>query len=276
MRQAPRHLSQGGPQQPRVFVATQMQELHLQQLRGALGTQAQQLAAAPGVQVQTQAVPSQEKGCPGARIRSVGSISGSRLLGLLGLLLLLHRGHRPPAGLGRWTCPSLPGRPAQAGPGEAAESGGGEGRSAAGPSSRAVAWGPSGLCEHTSSYIPAPRLDRSLMKWGWRRAASSVTCARRSLGTCLPGGGRGGSFAPSFWKFRQGTLEPSGHPGWPLLPPAPSSNESPGSSPTSNPHSAALTGPDDHLPRGGGVPGNGRPIAPKGVREASVREETGV
>lgn len=110
VRQAPRHLSQGGPQQPRVFVATQMQELHLQQLRGALGTQAQQLAAAPGVQVQTQAVPSQEKGCPGARIRSVGSISGSRLLGLLGLLLLLHRGHRPPAGLGRWTCPSLPGR----------------------------------------------------------------------------------------------------------------------------------------------------------------------
>ena len=51
-RQAPRQLGQGGLQQLRVLVATQLQEVHLQQLRGLLGIQAQQPAAAPGVQVQ--------------------------------------------------------------------------------------------------------------------------------------------------------------------------------------------------------------------------------
>lgn len=132
VRQAPGHLSQGGPQQPRVFVATQLQELHPQQLRGAPGTQVQQPAAAPGVQVQAQAVPGQEKGCPwtSIRIRSVCSISCSSRPGLR---LLLHRSHRPQAGLGGWTCPSLPGRPAQAGTGVAAESGWGEGRSGLDP-----------------------------------------------------------------------------------------------------------------------------------------------
>lgn len=204
VRQAPRHLSQGGPQQPRVFVATQLQELHPQQLRGAPGTQAQQPAAAPGVQVQAQAVPGQEKGCPWTRIRihirSVCSIScSSRRPGLL-----LRRGHRPPAGLGGWTCPSLPGRPAQAGPGEPAESGWGEGRGGegrAGPSSRAVAWGFRFVVN-----TPAPTSQRP--GWadprcngagGWQRrpgrAASSDLCAEEP--GSLPAGRRaGGRFAP--------------------------------------------------------------------------------
>lgn len=50
--QALRQQGQGGLQQPRVFVATQLQELHLQQLSGLLGTQVQQPVAAPWVQVQ--------------------------------------------------------------------------------------------------------------------------------------------------------------------------------------------------------------------------------
>lgn len=118
VRQAPRHLSQGGPQQPGVFVGTQLQELHPQLLRGVPGAQAQQPAAAPGVQVQAQAVPGQEKGCPRTRIRiRIRSVCSILCSSRPGLRLLLRRGHRPPAGLGGRTCPSLPGRPAQAGPG---------------------------------------------------------------------------------------------------------------------------------------------------------------
>lgn len=187
MRQARGQLGQGGLQQPRVFVATQLQELHLQELRDLLGTQVQQPVAAPGVQVQAQPVPGQERERPRPHGHSIRSISCSIFCSRrLWLLLLHHCSHRKPVVLGGQTCPSSPGRPAQAGPREAV--GGGMGRRELGllPAREEGI-----LAGGILALSREPRLDRSLLKWGGEWACPGLGRQQAAAGGSRWGTGPG-------------------------------------------------------------------------------------